>query len=144
MKKINAITWGLIAITFIISIVSLIFLPDEIAVQWNGQGVSNTASKYTVLYLPVISFIICFAYMKMAKTLQHIVPLITAMLVLIAEGVILINAFGVVDITQIGTETSNLWIGRIISIIVGVVIMVIGNRLPKTIMNPFFPASIRL
>ncbi len=135
MKKIKTITWIIIAITFLIAIIGVIFLPDEIAVQWNDQGVSNEGSKYILLYLPFISLVICVAYMSIAKTLRYIVPLVTSIFILICEAIILVNAFGLINITHIGTPTSNLWIGRIISIIVGIVIMIIGNRLPKIVMN---------
>lgn len=135
MKKIKAVTWVSIAITFLISFIEIIFLPDKIAIQWNEQGISNEGSKYVVLYLPFISLVICAVYMSIAKTLRYIVPLVTSILILICEAVILVNAFGFINITHIGTPTSNLWIGRILSIIVGVVIIIIGNRLPKIIMN---------
>lgn len=135
MKKLKTTTWIIIAITFFIAIIGVIFLPDVIAVQWNDQGVSNEDSKYILLYLPFISLVICAAYMNIAKTLRYIVPLVTSILVLICEAIILVNAFGLINITHIGTPTSNLWIGRILSIIVGIVIMILGNKLPKIVMN---------
>lgn len=135
MKKIKTITWIIIAITFLIAIIGVIFLPDKIAVQWNDQGVSNEGSKFTLLYLPFISLVICAVYMSIAKTLRHIVPLVTSILMLICEVVISVNAFGIINITHIGSPSSNLWIGRIINIIFGIVVMVIGNKLPKTVIN---------
>ena len=135
MKKLKTITGVLIAVTFLISIVGILFLPEQIAVQWNDQGVSNVGSKYILLYLPVISLVLCLVYMSIAKTLRYIIPLLTAAFILICEAVILVNAFGIVNITHIGSEGSSIWAGRIINIIVGILVVIIGNRLPKFVMN---------
>jgi len=135
MKKLKTITWIIIAFTFLLAIVGVIFLPEEIPVQWNEQGVSNVESKYILLHLPILSLFLCVVYMNIAKTLRFAIPLIVAAITLICEMIIMVNAFGLINITHIGTPASNLWIGRILSIIVGIVIMIIGNKLPKIVMN---------
>lgn len=53
MKKQDIISTIIVtSVMLIVAIVSLFYLPSEIAVQWNESGISNTASKFLVLIFP--------------------------------------------------------------------------------------------
>lgn len=54
MKRVNLISWILVVVMLIIAIIGICFMPDVIAVQWNFDGVSNTAPKWMVFVFPAL------------------------------------------------------------------------------------------
>ncbi|MBD5158969.1 MAG: hypothetical protein HDT23_01815 [Ruminococcus sp.] len=56
MKKISIFQTSIFITIFLLSIISFIVLPDNVAVQWNANGASNYIPKiYAVLIPAVIS-----------------------------------------------------------------------------------------
>lgn len=52
MKRIPWGCWLLIGAMMILALCAVFFLPDQIAVQWNSNGVSGVADKWIVFVFP--------------------------------------------------------------------------------------------
>lgn len=60
MKKYNNINFVLATLMFIITFVSLFFLPDRVPTHTHFEGVDGWGSKYTYLIAPAIAYILWF------------------------------------------------------------------------------------
>lgn len=58
MKQIPWSCWLLIGAMIILALCAVFFLPDQIAVQWNSNGVSGVADKWIVFVFPLLSLFI--------------------------------------------------------------------------------------
>lgn len=54
MKKSESIQKILLIAVVLLSIISLIILPDSVTVQWNTNGVSNHIHKMTAVLIPLV------------------------------------------------------------------------------------------
>lgn len=55
MKKIDKAAWLVSACMLAAAAAALFFLPDELAIQWNNSGISNTGPKWIVLLFPALA-----------------------------------------------------------------------------------------
>lgn len=105
---------------------SLFFLPDKIPVRWNGDGVSQTATKWIVLIFPALAAVFAFdkeGKVPTGKDFNNVIILI----MLAAEVIILGNAFGFITITRLDDRLAV----RITGILSGCLLIYFGNKLPK-------------
>ena len=52
MKKRN-VQISILCITILLSVLVCLILPERVAIQWNGNGPSNFASKYVAALIPI-------------------------------------------------------------------------------------------
>lgn len=129
---INLKIWAIPAVSLIIAAVSLLFLPDQIPMQWDSAGNAQMASRYTILLVPAIgAFVLLMgrivpvidpkreAYGQMAKE-YSIIHLLVMLLLLAVELFVIVSSMGV--------DLNPLMFGYIA---VGVLLAAIGNYLPK-------------
>ena len=129
---INLKVWIIPLIGLITAAVSLAFLPDQIPIHWDSAGNVETASRYTIFLLPIISMAVL--------AMGHIVPVIDpakkqydnitreytiihllAMLLLLAGEVFII-------VYSLGVYMNP---GTFAYAAIGVLLCAIGNYLPK-------------
>ncbi|MDE6520308.1 MAG: SdpI family protein [Ruminococcus sp.] len=135
MNKQNNISVMIVTfVMFLSAIVSLFYLPEEIAVQWNENGVSNTASKFLILIFPVLSAVFIVIYNKNSNenTKKSDFIRLTVSLVLFAvQGIIIFNALEYINMLYVNCQ----FIQTISLLITGLIICVCGNYMPKFISN---------
>lgn len=135
MKIKNNISVMTVAFIMLVSaVISLFYLPDEIAVQWNEDGVSNTASKFLILAFPVLSFIFIFLHSKSNEESTEksgFISLIVSLVLFAVQGIVTLNALGYINMLYVDYRL----IQTISLLITGLVICVCGNYMPKFINN---------
>ena len=99
---------GKIAVWIAIGIMVLLswssfFLPEEIAVQWNSEGVSGTAGPWIVGIFPLLGAAWHFLYTlpKREADCRDIPYLMIPLLLLAVEGIIVSNALEIIRVEQI-------------------------------------------
>lgn len=138
MKKINKAVWLILACMVILAAVSVFFLPDELSIQWNQAGVSNTGPKWTVFLFPVLAAICMVLHVNAVpgdprKTKTGGAYFIGIVVLFAAEAFIISNGIGLFEIK---TADSRL-ITKCAAIILGGILIFLGNSLPKTARNYF-------
>lgn len=106
------------------------YLPSEIAVQWNKNGISSTASKFLVLIFPALNiiFIILHNQKNRADTSKFdFISLLVALVLFAAQSIITLNALGHIDMLSLNYG----FLQTAILLVVGLTICVCGNRIPK-------------
>lgn len=129
---INLKIWVIPVISLIIAAISLLFLPDQIPIQWDNAGNPQMASRYTILLIPAIGAAVLLfghivpvidpkreAYGQMARE-YTIIHLLVMMLLLAVELFVIA--------VSMGADINPLMFGYIV---VGVLLAAIGNYLPK-------------
>ena len=135
MKKQTVIPTIIVTIVMlIVAIVSLFFLPTEIAVQWNENGVSSTASKFLILIFPVLNAVFIILHNKKnnedARKIDFI-SLFVSLVLLAAQSIITLNSLGKIDMLSINYG----FLQTVILLVVGLIICVCGNYIPKFAKN---------
>ena len=94
--------WIAIGIMVLLSLSSF-FLPEEIAVQWNSEGVSGTAGPWIVGIFPLLGAAWHFLYTlpKREADCRDIPYLMIPLLLLAVEGIIVSNALEIIRVEQI-------------------------------------------
>lgn len=132
---INKKVWIVAIFMIIFALVAIPYLPSQIPCQWNGNGdVINKTNKFVILLFPIISIAIIvlgnlvatidpkqIAYQK-AKREYNLICSIVIISLLIIQVYVILHASGII------TESSKF---SLIDIIPGIVIMIVGNYLPK-------------
>lgn len=135
MKKIDKAAWLVSACMLAAAAAALFFLPDELAIQWNNSGISNTGPKWIVLLFPALAAlcIILHANQTGKKEGAGDIPWYFAGILLLfaAEIVIICNGLGLIEITNADSRL----VTRCAAIILGCLLVFFGNRLPKTARN---------
>ncbi len=135
MKIKNSIS--VITVTFVMlvsAVISLFYLPDEIAVQWNEDGLSNTASKFLILAFPVLSFVFIFLHSRNSEEntkKSGLISLIVSLVLFAVQSIIILNAMGYINMLYADYRL----IQTISLLITGLIICVCGNYMPKFIKN---------
>lgn len=122
-----------IFVMFLSAVVSLFYLPEKIAVQWNENGVSNTASKFLILAFPALSavFIVIHNNSKESTKKSNCISLIVSLVLFAVQGIVTLNALGYINMLY-----ANYQLIQTISILItGLIICVCGNYMPKFISN---------
>lgn len=136
---INKKIWIVTILMIISALVSLPYLPSQLPCQWNSNGdVINKANKFIILLFPVISIAIIvagnivaaidpkrIAYQK-AKREYNLICSIVIISLFIIQGYVILYWSGIIP------ELSKF---NLLNIIPGIVIMIVGNYLPKFSQN---------
>lgn len=138
MKKQNVIPTIVVTMVMsIVAIVSLFYLPSEIAVQWNENGVSSTASKFLVLIFPTLNVLFVILHGQKAKEDKgkfDFIILLVSLVLFAAQSVIILNALGHIDMLSLNYKL----LQTIALLIVGLIICICGNHLPKFARNYYY------
>lgn len=132
---INKKIWLVAIVIIIFALVSIPYLPSEIPIQFNSEGdVISTANRLFILMFPIVSIAIivvgnivatvdpkAIAYEK-SKREYNLITSIVIISLLIIECYIIMFSKGIIP------ETSRF---NLMNIIPGIVIIVVGNYLPK-------------
>lgn len=138
MKRTKLFTFFVAGTMLIAAAVSVFFLPDEIAVQWNASGVSNTMSKYMVFLFPALVLLVFFTRTQQMSQLESVaktdwVGMFTPLFLFSMLGTTLANALGFIDILKLDFTL----IEAICMLALGLILIVVGNTLPKHPKNFF-------
>lgn len=134
MNRQNSISVMIVIfVMFLSAVVSLFYLPEKIAVQWNENGVSNTASKFLILAFPILSavFIVIHNNSKESTKKSNGISLIVSLVLFAVQVIVTLNALGYINMLY-----ANYQLIQTISILItGLIICVCGNYMPKFISN---------
>lgn len=145
MKHARKWVLGLIILSVIITAVLLLFMPEQIPVHYNSAGVvDRMGSKYESLLWPVTTalmggfFLLMTMFVKTTseKKVLHIVGIVMELFFL-ALGVYFMVKSIVYD-PSMTTSDINTDIGRMAGIAIGIVLIVLGNFMPKISRNKLF------
>lgn len=135
MKKQNIISTIIVtSVMLITALVSLFYLPAELAVQWNESGVSSTASKFLVLAFPVLSAIFLVLHSQKSKESTgkfDFVSLLVSLLLFAAQSIITLNALEYINMMSLNYQ----FLQTIALLVAGLTICICGNHIPKFVLN---------
>lgn len=136
-RQSNLLTIIVTVVMLITAIISLLFLPSEIAVQWNESGVSNTGSKFFILIFSVFSAI--FLVLRNEKVKEtaaknDFVSLLVSLVLFAAQNIITLNALEYINMMSLNYQ----FMQTIALLIVGLTICICGNYIPKFIKNFYY------
>ena len=142
MKKGYWVIAALVLLAVVVSIVFISMMPDQVPMHYNGAGqVDRMGSKYENLLLPgVLVFMgvtfIAAGKSKPQKKSEEIVVLATGISIMVAlnilNGVLLYMA-----LTYESGQMQALDVAKLIMAILGVVLVCLGNFMPKFRRNAF-------
>lgn len=131
----SEVSFILIIIMLAVGVISLFFLPEQFAVQWNSNGVSGTAVKWIVFAFPALALIVNVVSNTSSNNQtrkQHTAILLLCSIILFAcQILITCNALGFIEITKIDGQFA----GKICCILAGCILTYAGNKLPKFARN---------
>ncbi|NLO85802.1 MAG: DUF1648 domain-containing protein [Clostridiales bacterium] len=136
MKQTKIFTFFVTGIMLIVAAVSVFYMPDKIAVQWNANGVSNTMSRYMVFLLPALCLFVFYTRTQQmnrqeAAAQTDWVGLLVPLFLLLILGTIVANALGFVDVLSFNSALAE----TISMLVLGCILAVMGNALPKHSIN---------
>lgn len=135
MKKQSIISAIVVTtVMLIVAIISLFYLPSEIAVQWNENGVSSTAGKFLVLIFPALN--VLFVALHGQKNKEDtdkfdFIVLLVSLILFSAQSVIILNALGHIDMLSLNYGL----LQTVALLVVGLIICLCGNHIPKFAKN---------
>ena len=136
---------GIIVLSVIVTVVLMQFMPDQIPAHYNSAGVvDRMGSKYESLIWPATTafmggfFLLMTRFVKTAseKKVLHIVGVVME-LFFIALGVYFMIKSICYDPTAAAPDI-NTDVGRMAGIAIGIVLIVLGNFMPKISRNKLF------
>lgn len=137
MKKQNIIFAIIVtSVMLIVAIVSLFYLPSGIAVQWNENGVSSTASKFLVLIFPALNAVFIVLHNQKSKkdtSKFDFISLFVSLVLFAAQSIITLNALGQIDMLSLNYGL----LQTVALLVVGLIICVCGNHIPKFAQNHY-------
>lgn len=132
MKNHNIICGIIVTfVMLIVAVISLFYLPSEIAVQWNENGVSGTAGKFIILIFPALNAVFTALHNQKEYTGKLNFNLLVSLILFTAQCVILLNALGYIDMLSPDYE----FFQRLALLIIGLTVSVCGNHIPKSAKN---------
>lgn len=147
MKNKYIVIYVLTILPIIITLISLIFLPDQVPLHYNIEGeVDRIGSKYELILLPIITITIGAVFTKIsrleAKKEEHgneKVLVISAVTVLgLFNAIIGFLLYQTYIYPSKILGQSNHEVGfQFILIVIGIAICILGNYMPKARMNSF-------
>lgn len=135
MKKQNIIPT--IIVTFvmvIVAMISLVYLPAEIPVQWNENGVSSCANKFLIFVFPLFSVIFLIVHAQKSKETSKkldFISLLVSLILFAAQSIITLNALEYINMMSLDYKLMQ----TIALLIIGLIICVCGNHIPKFMKN---------
>lgn len=135
MKKQNIISTIIVtSVMLIVGIVSMPFLSAEIAIQWNENGVSNTASKLIILIFPALNVIFLALHSQNSKENKKrfdFIILLVSLILFATQAIIILNALEYINMISLNYQIMQ----TIALLVVGLIICGYGNKIPKFAMN---------
>ena len=135
MKKKTIISTIIVTfVMLIVAVVSLFYLPSEIAVQWNENGISSTANKFIVLIFPALNVVFIILYNPKSKediSKSDFINLFVALVLFAAQSIITLNALGQIDMLSLNYGL----LQTVALLVVGLMICVCENHIPKFVKN---------
>ncbi len=136
---------GLIILSVIITAVLMLFMPDQIPAHYNSAGVvDRMGSKYESLLWPATTalmggfFLLMTRFVKTAseKKVLHIVGIVME-LFFVALGIYFMAKSIVYD-PSVAVADINADVSQIAAVAIGIVLIVLGNFMPKISRNKLF------
>lgn len=135
MKKQTFISTIIVTfVMLVVATVSLFYLPAEIAIQWNENGVSSTASKFLVLIFPALNTVFIILHNQKIKgdTSQFdFISLFISLVIFAAQSIVTLNALGQIDMLSLNYGL----LQTVALLVAGLIICVCGNHIPKFTKN---------
>lgn len=137
--------FGIIVLSVIITVVLMQFMPDQIPAHYNSAGVvDRMGSKYESLIWPATTALMGGFFLLMTKFVKtpsekkilHIVSIVIELL-FVALGVYFMIKSIRYDPTTAAPDI-NTDVGRMAGIAIGIVLIVLGNFMPKISRNKLF------
>ena len=146
--------WIITFIPLIVTLILINFLPAEVPMHYDFEGnIDRWGSKYEQLILPVVTIVMTLfmqaliwfyskqsdktedekkkAELKSNINVLYIVSIATTVMFIVLQGVFLYQAFEATP----ETTTMTVDINQIITVMLGVILIVFGNYMPKTKIN---------
>ena len=145
MKHARKWILGLIILSVILTAVLMLFMPEQIPAHYNAAGaVDRMGSKYESLLWPVTTafmggfFLLMTMFVKTAseKKVLHIVGIVMELFFLTLGGYFMVKS--IVYDPSLAASDMNADIGRIAGIAIGIVLIILGNFMPKISRNKLF------
>lgn len=154
MKRLYRINWALVILGFVISVVFLVLSPDTVPVHYNFAGeMDRMGSKYELLLLPASTLLSVVLMLLGAKASGKSGGESAAL----GEKICLWSAIGI-SVLFTGMEAYFMWLAlsytegaapsvptlpavdwmRLTAVVLGVLLIVLGNFMPKARMNQFY------
>lgn len=118
------------SVMLITALVSLFYLPADLAVQWNESGVSSTASKFLILKFPALSAVFLILHRQKSKENTgkiDVVSLLVSLFLFAAQSIITLNALEYINMVSLNYQL----LQTLALLVVGLIICVCGNLIPK-------------
>lgn len=131
MKRLKTPAGCLAILMLLLDITLVFFLPEVIAVQWNQDGVSNTASRWMIFVFPLLAgFFALYRGNGTAKSSEKI-RLALIMVLFGCQAAILCNALGLINLCAMDFRFAEM----VVLLVAGGLLIFFGNRLPKYVKN---------
>ena len=143
-KRLYSMIVMLIALSFAVTAVLLIFMPEQVPMHYNAVGVMDRmGSKYENLILPVCAAVIGILFAVIGKSRKHIaeekILLITGVFLLLFFNVLSIYFMYQAIVYSPGAALDiDRDVARLTFIALGILLIVIGNLMPKFRKNYLF------
>lgn len=146
-KKLSKLYWFLAILPLVITVIIFPYISDQIPMHYGLDGnVNRYGSKYELFIIPLISIIIAFGIPYLSKRypkydisakVNKILNNLLFVILNIINISILYSAY-----TMSKTLDSNLGL-KLLNCMIPVLLMIMGNYLPKTSPNPVFGVRVK-
>lgn len=140
MKKGYWVIFALVLLSVVVTVIFISMMPDQVPMHYNGAGqVDRMGSKYENLIFPGAMVIMGVAFLLggKKKDLQR-----SEEKVLLATGISLLSAFNVLNVillykalTYEPGATLDLDVSKLVFLVMGVLLVILGNVMPKVRRN---------
>ncbi len=136
--------WGLMVLSLVIAAVGMIKLPEEIPAHYGWDGtVDRMGSKYEMLLVPGVAWLMGGVMMLLARwvarradenavRMVYVAGICGTAVFVVLEVVLLVMA------SRYGGEKPATDATRVMALLLGLMMMVLGNLMPKATKNPVF------
>jgi len=138
------VLWGLMVLSLVIAAVGMMKLPEEIPAHYGWDGtVDRMGSKYETLIVPGVAWLMGGAMMVLARWVARRSDANAVRMVYVAGicGTALFVALQVVLLVmaaRAGGEKPATDGAKVMALLLGLMMMVLGNLMPKATRNPVF------
>lgn len=159
IKMINIITWVLIVLQTVGTGIVLRILPDEIPMHFGNDGtVDRYGSKNELLFLVFLSIFLILMFKAITKSkvesaeksedarerqsaetsrmAMTIIELVSVITMIVAETVLVVEGFNYSE--ELNASDTIEWMNMAMNIIIGIVMIFMGNIMPKSRNNGMF------
>lgn len=125
--------WAVVIVMLLVAAISVFYLPEEIAVQWNSEGVSTIATRWLVFVFPALGILVSVLYLFQTKENTPFTWFgMAAVLLLLAAQIFIVgNALNRFHAAALDYPT----LSAAALLTVGALLVFLGNRLPKAVRN---------